>query len=82
MQRNAALTLPFAASDISPTKTTRALNSDTFSTEGHRHFNRFLHRSAKRNPTLKLERDILGDKLGLDLGFLHLLDIEENLFAG
>ena len=43
---------------------------------------RLLHRPPERHPLLELERDVLGDELGVELGVHHLLDVEVDLLAG
>ncbi len=70
-----------AARDVGAAETARALDTDTFGTECHRHLNRLFHRPAERNATLELKGDILGDELGLDLRLLDLLDVEEDFLA-
>ena len=82
MQRNAALALPFAAGDVGPAEAARALDLDAVDAERHGDLDGLFDGAAEGDAALKLERDVLGDKLGLDLGLLHFLDVEEDFLAG
>jgi len=82
VQRYAAFALPFTTSNVGATETTGALNTDTFSTESPWPFNGLLHGAAESDTAFELESDVLSNELSFDLGLLHLLNIEENFFAG
>src|SRR5688572_3460248 len=82
VQRDAALALPFAAGDVGAAKAARALDLDAVDAERHRDLDGLLDRAAEGDAALELERDVLGHELGLDLGLLHFLDVEEDFLAG
>src|ERR1035437_8562833 len=82
VQRYAAFALPFTTSDVGAAETTGALDTDTFSAEGHGHFNGLLHGAAESDTAFELECDVLSNELSFDLGLLDLLNIEEDFFAG
>src|SRR6478752_7614652 len=81
VQRNAALALPFAAGDVGTAEAARALDLDAVDAEGHRDLDGLLDGAAERDAALELERDVLGHELGLDLGLLHFLDVQQDLLA-
>src|SRR5277367_6899311 len=82
VQRHPALALPLAASDVGAAKAARALDLDALGAERHGHLDRLLHCAAESDAALQLEGNVLGHELGLDLGLLDLLDVQEDLLAG
>src|SRR5579884_2471192 len=82
VERDAALALPFAAGDVGAAEAAGALDADALGAEGHGHFDRLLHGTTEGDAAFELEGDVLGHELGLDLGFLDLLDVEEDFLAG
>src|SRR5208283_3438328 len=81
VERNPALALPFAARDVGAAEAARALDLDALGSERHRHLDRLLHGPPEGDPALELEGDVFRDELGLDLGLLDLLDVEQDLLA-
>src|SRR5258708_276047 len=81
MKWDATLTLPFAAGDVGSTQTTGALDLDTIGAERHGHLNGLLHGAAETESALQVRRNIPSDQLGLDLGLLNFLNVEEDLLT-
>src|SRR3954470_3872450 len=81
VQRHATFALPFTPGDVRAAEAARALDPNAFGAQSHRHFHGFLHGAAESDAALELKRDVLGHERSLDLGLLHLLNVEENFFA-
>src|SRR5215472_10405112 len=67
--------IPFHARDLGSAEATAAIDADTERTQSHRGLLRALHHAPKRNAAFELLRDVLRDKLGIDLGFPDLHDV-------
>src|ERR1041384_2497340 len=82
VQRDAALTLPFAAGDVGAAETARALNLDAVDTQRHGDLDGLLDGAAERDAAFELKRNVLGDELGLNFRLLHFLDVQQDFLAG
>src|SRR5690348_9892507 len=65
VQWNAALAVPFGASDLGTAEAARASDTNTLGAKPKRRLNRPLHRAAEGNTALELVGDALGDELGV-----------------
>src|SRR5262249_21321380 len=79
VQRDASLAIPFRAGDLGPTQAASRLDADALRAHAHGAGQRFLHGAAERHPALELQRHVLADQLGVDIGAAHLVDVDEGL---
>ena len=81
VKRKLSLQVPLAASDLSAVQTSTDLHLDSLSTKSQRLFNRFSHRTTKRDALLELRGDLLSLKLCVQLGLVDLLDRNKHFAA-
>src|SRR5208282_458347 len=79
LQRHATLAVPFLARDFRAAQAPRDVHLDALRAHPHRARYSFLHRAAKRDAALELERDILGHQLRIEVGAAHLVDIDKRV---
>ena len=79
MKGNAAFAIPFSTSDLSTTKTTSAVDTNTQRTKAHCRLNGPFHRTAETDPALKLLCNVLGNQFGVDLRLANLNDVQTYL---
>src|SRR5690606_18217662 len=65
--------------DLGAVQTPGHLHLDSVSARAHGVLHRALHRPTERHPLYELMGDAVGDELRLDLGALHLFDVDRNL---
>jgi hypothetical protein len=71
-----AFAVAFGTGDVSTTEAAGATETDTFGTEIHGGLQRALHGAAEADPALKLDGDLLGDELGIQLRLADLDDVD------
>ncbi len=74
-----AFAVALGAGDVSTTEATGATDADAFGTEFHGGLQGAFHGAAEGNPALKLDGDLLGDKLRIELRLANLEDVELHL---
>src|SRR5579875_3780864 len=82
MQRHPALAVELRPRHLRAAEPARALHPDALGPALHRALDRLAHRPPERDPAGQLLGGGLRDKLGIDLGVLHLEDVELDLLAG
>src|SRR6478735_1776229 len=82
VQGHAALAVELRARHLGAVETTRALDPDALGTRAHRGLHGLLHRAAELHAAGELLGNTLGDQLCVDLGLLHLEDVQLHLLAG
>ena len=82
VQRHPPLVVPLVARHLGAAQAARTRQPNALGAELHRGLNGLLHGAAKRDPTLQLRRDVLGDQLRVGLGLADLLDVQEDLAGG
>ena len=75
VQRHPAFAVPLHAGDFRPAQPPAAIDANTLRAQPHSRLDRPLHRPAKRHPALELLGNVLGNKLGVDLGLADLDDV-------
>src|SRR5208282_4549660 len=68
LQGYPALAVPFLTRDFRAAQASGDVDLDALRTHPHRAGDGFLHRAAKGDAALELERDILGDQLRVEVG--------------
>jgi hypothetical protein len=79
LERHLAFAVTFSAGDVGTTKTTGDAEADAFRTEVHGGLEGALHGAAEADPALKLDGDLLGDKLGVEFRLADLNDVDLDL---
>src|SRR5262245_29213631 len=79
VQRHPTVAIPLAAGDLGAAQPPGARDPDTVGTQPERGRHRLLHSPTKGHALLKLQRDVLGHELGVELGMDDLLDVEVDL---
>src|SRR5438309_1512211 len=82
VERHPAVAVPLAPRDLAAAQPAGTGDADAVGAEPQRGRHRLLHGPAKRDALLQLERDVLGDELGVELRMDDLLDVEVDLLAG
>ena len=82
VQRNATFAVELRPAHLGAAETTRALDPDALGSAAHRALLRLAHGPAELHPGGELLGHALGDQLGVDLGVLHLEDVQLHLLAG
>src|SRR5438094_1966101 len=82
VERHPTVPVPLAPRDLATAQPAGAGDPDAVGAEPQRGRHRLLHGAAERDALLQLERDVLGDELGVELGVDDLLDVEVDLLAG
>src|SRR5262249_37015894 len=82
VQRDATLAVELGARHLGAVEAARALDPDALGTRAHRGLHRLAHRAAELHAAAELLGDTLGDQLRVDLGVLHLEDVQLDLLAG
>src|SRR5581483_10549972 len=82
VQRDAALAVELRPRHLGAAETTRALDPDALRAGLGRALQRLAHRATERHAAGQLLGDALGDQLRVDLGVLHLEDVQLHLLAG
>src|SRR4029079_14001027 len=82
VQRDAALAVELRARHLGAVKAARALDPDALGSRAHGGLHGLAHRAAELHATAELLGDTLGDQLRVDLGVLHLEDVQLDLLAG
>src|SRR6478736_6035067 len=82
VQGHAALAVELRARHLGAVETTRALDPDALGTGAHRGLHGLLHRATELHTAGELLGHALGDQLSVDLGLLHLEDVQLHLLAG
>src|SRR5580698_10107339 len=81
VQRHPALAVELGARHFGAAEPTRALHPDSLGAALHRGLHRLAHRPAERDPAGQLLGYALGDQLRVDLGVLHLENVQLDLLA-
>ena len=79
LERHLAFAVALGASDVGTAEAASATDTDAFGTEFHGGLQGTLHSAAERNPALKLDGDLLGDELRIELRLADLKDVELHL---
>ena len=79
MKRHFAFAVAFCTGDISTTEAAAATDTNAFGTEFHGSLNGALHGAAECDPALKLNRDLLCNKLRIELWLADFENIEFHL---
>src|SRR5208337_1957109 len=82
MQRHAAIQIPFHARDFRAAEAARNTDADALRAKAERGLSRALHRAAESNAALKLLRNALSGKRGIELRLTHLDDVQIDLRRG
>ena len=82
VQRDATLAVELRAAHLGAAEAARALHPDALGAGLHRRLHRLAHGATERDAAGQLLGDALRDELGVDLGVLHLEDVELDLLAG
>src|SRR3954453_6060762 len=82
VQRDAALAVELRAGHLRATQATRALHPDALRTGLQRRLHGLAHRTTERHAAGQLLSHALRDELRVDLGRLHLEDVEVDVLAG
>src|SRR5690606_7205225 len=82
VQRDATLTVELGARHLSAVEAAGALDPDALGTGAHRGLDGLAHGTTELHAARQLLSNTLGDELGVDLGVLHLEDVELHLLAG
>src|SRR5581483_4967866 len=79
MQRHLALQVPLGASDFRAVQTTGHLHLDSLAPEAERRIDGFAHGAAEGHAFFELQPDRFRHQLGVELGLVDFLDVDENL---
>ena len=79
---HAALAVELRARHLGAVEAARALDPDALGTGAHRGLHRLAHGATELHAAAELLGDTLGDQLRVDLGVLHLEDVQLDLLAG
>src|SRR4029079_11821806 len=82
VQRDAALAVKLRARHLGAVEAARALDPDALGTRAHGRLHGLAHGAAELHPAAELLGDTLGDQLSVDLGVLHLENVQLDLLAG
>src|SRR4051794_39221185 len=82
VQRDATLAVELRARHLRAAEATRALHPDALRAALQRGLHRLSHRPPERHPAGQLLGHTLRDELRVDLGRLHLEDVEVDVLAG
>ena len=82
VQRHTAFAVELGTAHLSTAEAAGALHPDALGTSALGALDRLAHRTAEGHTTGELFGNALGDELRVDLGVLHLKDVELNLLAG
>src|SRR5690606_36628466 len=82
VQRDLALAVELRPRHLGAAETAAALDLDALGARLHRRLDRLAHRAAERDPAGQLLGHALRDELRVDLGVLHLEDVQPDLLAG
>src|SRR5690606_25279907 len=82
VQRDPTLAVELRARHLRAAPPPRALDPSALGAGPHRGLHPLPQRTADRDPAGELLGDTLGDQLRVDLGVLHLEDVELHLLAG
>ena len=82
MQRNAAFTIAFAASDFSTAQTTANLNFNTFSAHAHGTANTLFHCTAESDTAFQLRCNVLCNQSCVHIRGFYLNDVDINYAVG
>ena len=82
MQRHAAVGIAFGARHLGAAEATGDLHPDALGAGAHRRGQGAFHRPPEGDPVLQLLGDRLGDQFGVELGALHLADVDLDRLAG
>src|SRR5262249_953016 len=81
LQRQLPVQVPLRPRDFGAVQTAGHANLDAACAEPERGFHGFSHRAAERHALLELHGDRFGNQLGIELGFLDFLNVDEDLAA-
>src|SRR6266852_3801361 len=81
VERHPAVAVPLAPGDFTAAQPSRAGDTDPVGTQSEGRGHGLLHGPAERDALLELERHVLGDELGVQLGMDDLLDVEVDLLG-
>ena len=79
LERHFAFAIAFCTCDVSATETACATNANSFCTKFHGGLDRTFHGTTESDTTLKLDRDLLGDKLRIEFRLTNFEDVEFDL---
>src|SRR5262249_27742037 len=79
VQRHPTVAVPLAARDLGAAQAPGARDPDAVGAQPERGRHRFLHSPTEGHAFLKLQRNVLGHELGVELGMDDLLDVEVDL---
>src|SRR5204862_7579954 len=82
VQRELALQVPLAASDLSAVQAATHLHLDSLRAKAERLFDGLAHRAPESDALLELGRDLLGLQLRVELGLVDLLDRNQHFASG
>src|SRR6185369_13157495 len=82
VQRQTTLEIPLRARDLVTVQTARHANLDALAAEAQSGVNRLAHRATEADSLLKLQRDVLGYQLSVELRLVDLKDVDKHLAVG
>src|SRR5579859_178918 len=82
VQRQTALEIPLGTGDLVAVQAAGNANLDSLAAETQRRIDALAHGAAEANALLKLESDVLGDQLGVELGLVDLENVDKHIAAG
>src|ERR1700735_37128 len=79
VQRQTTLEIPLGAGDLVSVETTGDADLDALAAGAESRVDRFAHGATEADALLELERNVLGDKLSVELGLVDLEDVDKHL---
>src|ERR1700733_3011030 len=79
VQRQTPLQIPLRARDFVSVQASAHANFNSLAPEAQRRIYRLAHRAAKAHALFQLQRNRLRNQLGIELGLVHFLDVDEHL---
>ena len=79
LQRHFAFAISFSAGDVRTTEATGATETNAFGTEFHSGLECAFHGAAEADPALKLNGDVLGDELCIELWLADFENVDFDL---
>src|SRR6266702_7199339 len=78
VERQTALEVPLGASDLVSVETTGDADLDALAAEAERGVDRLAHGATEADAFLELQRDVLGNQLCVELGFVDLKNVNKH----
>src|SRR5215813_8663756 len=82
VQRQASLQVPFGARDFVAVQTTAYPHLDTFAAKAQRRVHCLAHGATEADALLKLQRDVLGYQLCIELWLVYFENVDVHVAAG